>query len=393
MPPDLTQEESKCRDVFRDFVEREVLPFANDWDMREQIPPATIKAAAGAGYLGLTLPAEYGGGASTATIYGLLHEELSRGCSSLRSIVTVHTMVAHAIARWGTRKQKLQFLPELATRAGASPRSVFPKPVPAAMRPASKQRHSPSGGGYILSGVKKWATAGEIADLYLVIARCQGAPAAFLVERESEGLLVRPIRGMFGIRAAMLAEIELTRCHVPAENLLGRIGCGVSHIATTALDLGRFSVATGCVGISQTCLEASSEHSHERSQFGSPLAEMQLIQRLLTGMIVNTRAARLICRDAGRLRDCGHPSSFACTAMAKYFASRVATQSALDALQIHGAKGCTEGSRVTRLVRDSRIMEIIEGSTQILETLIARAAAEESFGRKFEIRKTAAASD
>jgi hypothetical protein len=169
----------------------------------------------------------------------------------------------------------------------------------------------------------------------------------------------------------MLAEIEMKECRIPAENLLGRDGTGLVAVATTALDLGRYSVACGCVGIGRACLDASLEHTATRKQFGALLKEHQLIRRMITDTIVNVKAARLLCRHAGDLKDAGDPNAVMETLVAKYFASTMVTRVAADAVQVHGALGCSGETPVQRYLRDAQVMEIIEGSTQILQINLA----------------------
>jgi hypothetical protein len=225
--------------------------------------------------------------------------------------------------------------------------------------------------GYVLKGRKKWICYGTAAGLFLVFARYGGQPAAFLVERNSPGLAIAPLFGMLGLRGAMLADLHLEECKVPKESLVGAPGFGLSHVASTALDLGRYSVAWGCVGIAQAALEASHSYAAQRRQFGSLIKDHQLVGRLLANMIVGVRAARLMCLEAGRLRDSGDPGAVVQTMAAKYFSSRAAARATRDAVQIHGAKGCSPEYPVARYFRDAKIMEIIEGSDQIQQLALA----------------------
>jgi glutaryl-CoA dehydrogenase (non-decarboxylating) len=287
----------------------------------------------------------------------------------VRSLLTVHDMVAHAIHRWGSRAQREHWLPLLAhgevigalalsePNAGSDAKSIETAAVDV-------------GDAWVLNGRKKWTTFGQIANLFLVLAQADGKPTAFLVERESPGLTVRPLKGILGTRASMLAEITFEECRVPKESLIGRSGFGVSHVIAAALEQGRYSVAWGSVGIGQACLDACRTYAAERQQFGVPIGDHQLIRRMLTEMIANVRAARLLCLRAGWLRDAGDPGAAGEVMLAKYFASTMATRAANDAVQIHGANGCSEDYPVGRYLRDSRVMEIIEGSTQIQQITI-----------------------
>jgi alkylation response protein AidB-like acyl-CoA dehydrogenase len=225
---------------------------------------------------------------------------------------------------------------------------------------------------YVLNGRKKWITFGQIAQLFLVLARCDGKLASFIVPSDSPGFSRRPINGVVGTRASLLAELEFKDCRVPASFLTGRIGFGLSHVVSTALDQGRYSVAWGSVGIAQACLDATLEYTASRHQFGVHLREHQLVQRKLTDMIVETRAARLLCYRAGYLRQIADPDATAETLVAKYFAARAAVRAANDAVQLHGANGLSDEYPVARYLRDAKVMEIIEGSTQIQQITIAK---------------------
>lgn len=366
---ELTTEQRQARAEFRDFAAAEIAPHADAWDRAEAIPRELVDRLRGRGWLGSNLPREHGGRGLDMITYGLLTEEIARGCSSVRSLLTVHDMVAHAVARWGSREQRARWLPLLA-RGEALAALALSEPNAGSDAAAVETTARADGDAWVLDGRKKWTTFGQIADLFLVFARAEGGPAAVLVERETPGLAVRPLRGIVGTRASMLAELFFDGCRVPKGSLVGRPGFGVSHVAATALEQGRYSVAWGSVGIGQACLDACRGYAAERRQFGAPLADHQLIRALLAEMIVNVRAARLLCLRAGWLRDAGDPGAPAETMAAKYFASTMATRAANDAVQIHGANGLTEEFPVARYLRDARVMEVIEGSTQIQQITI-----------------------
>jgi hypothetical protein len=180
-----------------------------------------------------------------------------------------------------------------------------------------------------------------------------------------------PIHGMLGFRASMLAELHLDDCEIPEGNLVGGVGFGFFPVTLSALSVGRYSVAWGCVGLAQACLEACIHYTSTRKQFGVYLREHQLVQQMIADMIVNAKAARLLCYQAGYLMEKGDPSSVMEIMVAKYFASTVASRTASDAVQIHGAVGCSNAHAVQRYLRDAKIMEIIEGTTQIHQIKIA----------------------
>ncbi len=369
---ELTPPQRESQEGFRAFVQAEIQPHADRYDQEERVPLAIIQQMARQGYLGAIIPQEYGGSQMDMITFGLLNEALGRGCSSLRSLLTVHSMVAYAILRWGNNAQRTYWLPRLASgetiaafglsepNVGSDAKSIETVAVP------DQQ-------GYRLQGRKKWMTYGQIANLFLIFARNGQSISAFLLERETPGFSVSPITGLLGTRASMVAELHLYDCQVPTQNLLGGRGFGLASIASSALDIGRYCVAWGSVGIIRACLEDSLRYSDQRQQFGVPLRQHQLIQQMLTEMITNLSAARLLCLQAGYTKEQGDPATVMQTWIAKYFSSIKAMQAANDAVQIHGANGCSSAYSVQRYMRDAKIMEIIEGSTQIQQITIANA--------------------
>jgi hypothetical protein len=282
-------------------------------------------------------------------------------------------MVASTISRWGTEDLQTQWLEKLGqgqaigafalteAEAGSDAREIRTEAIE-------------SGDEFVLTGHKKWITFGQMADLFLVFARSRRGHCAFVLERSTPGLVTSPVHGMLGTRASMMAELRLEQCHVPKQNLVGALGFGLSHIASSALHCGRYSVAWGCVGIGQACLESCLQYAGRRTQSGALLREYQLIQRMITQMVAGVKAARLLCCHAGQLMDAGDPDFIVETSIAKYFACRAAAEIARDAVQIHGANGCSSEYPVERFYRDAKIMEIIEGSNEMQEIAIAQSA-------------------
>ncbi|GAB4190144.1 MAG: acyl-CoA dehydrogenase family protein [Coleofasciculaceae cyanobacterium] len=370
MKIELTTQQNEDRTAFRAFVDEAIAPHANQWDREERTPPELIEKLAHKGYLGALLPKDSGGSGMDMITYGLLSEEIGRGCSSLRSLLTVHSMVAYALLKWGSQSQKADWIPKLAS-GEAIAAFALSEPNVGSDAKSVETTAILSGNSYLLNGQKKWITYGQIADVFLVFAQCDGKPSAFLVEKNSPGLSIEPISGILGVRASMLAQLHFNNCQIPQENLVCRQGFGFSHVASSALDCGRYSVAWGCVGIAQACLESCIQYTSQRKQFGVYLREHQLIRQLITDAIVNIKAARLLCYQAGYLKDIGNPKSIMETSIAKYFASTTATKVTSDAVQIHGGNGCSSDYPVQRYFRDAKIMEIIEGSTQIQQLTIA----------------------
>ncbi|MEP6911792.1 MAG: acyl-CoA dehydrogenase family protein [bacterium] len=369
----LTPQQEASRLSFREFVEGEIAPHAGEFDRTERLPRPLLRKLAEQGYLGACLPQANGGSGMDAVTLGLLSEEIGRGCSSVRSLLTVHHMVTLGISRWGTGEQKDQWLQRLASGEAIA---AFGLSEPNVGSDARRVETSATldGNAYILNGEKKWITAGQVADVFLIFAQSEGNPCAFLVPRNTSGLSINPITGMLGVRASMLAALRLENCRIPRENLVGKVGFGFSHVAASQLEYGRYSVACGCVGLARACLEASVKHSGERLQFGSFLKDHQLVRRMITDMLTNLRAARLLCVHAGQLIEDRSPDAIVETLIAKYFASRMAMRAAGNAVQIHGALGCSDESPVSRYFRDAKIMEIIEGSNEIQQLTIAEYA-------------------
>jgi len=361
---ELVAEQRAFRDEIRAFVLAEIAPHAGRWDREAAVPTGLIARLRERGDLGSNVAREHGGLGRDMITYGLLTEEIGKGCSSVRSLLTVHDMVAHAIQRWGSQAQKERWLPAMA-RGEILGALALSEPEAGSDAKSVQTTAVEADDAWVLDGRKKWTTFGQLAGLFLVLAQAGGKPTAFLVERETPGVTVKPLAGITGTRASMLAEIFLDGCRVPKGNLIGRPGFGLSAVVSAALEHGRYSVAWGSVGVGQACLDASRAYAAGRLQGGGPIAGHQLIRRMLTNMIVEVRAARLLCLRAGWLRDQGDPGASGEIMVAKYYASTMATRAAADAVQIHGANGCSEDYPVERYLRDSRVLEIIEGSTQI----------------------------
>jgi glutaryl-CoA dehydrogenase (non-decarboxylating) len=371
MKIELSPQQKNDQAEFTAFVNREIIPNADQYDRQEYIPPELIQKLAKEKYLAAMLPKEKGGRGIDPITYGLLHEEIGRGCSSVRSLLTAHDMVAHAILRWGSQHQREFWLPKFVSGESIAAFALT-EPNVGSDAKSIETTATLHDDAYILNGRKKWITYGQVANVFLVFAQCEGKPTTFLLERDNPGLVVKPMQGLLGVRASMLAELEIQACGISRENLVGGIGFGLSAVGAAALDLGRYSVAWGCVGIGQACLDACLRYTSERKQFGTYLKEHQLIRQMITNMVANVKAARLLCCQAGYLKNIGEPTATTETLIAKYFASTMVTKVANDAVQIHGANGCGSEYPVQRYLRDAKIMEIIEGSTQIQQIIIAQ---------------------
>lgn len=382
---ELTAEQQLAREQFRKWVDTNIVPVADAYDANECTPPEFIADFAACGYLGGVVSAAYGGADMDDLTWGLLCEEVGRGSASLLSLITVQSMVVKVILKWGTQQQRDTWLPKLASGEIVGALGLTEPNQGSDARSIESAAVLQPDGSYLLNAVKKWISFGASATLFLIFAKVDDKMTAFIVERDMEGFSSEPIRGMLGFRSANIAKLTMEDVIVPAENIVGKPGFGFSHIASTALDHGRYCIGWGCVGLSQAALDASLTYSGERRQFGKALYEHQLIQEMLTEMIVNTKAARLMCYHAAWLKESGEPSMIMETSSMKYFASRIAVSSANYAVQIHGANGCSSDYPVQRYYRDAKIMEIIEGSSQIQQIIIARSGYQQHMVAKREL--------
>jgi alkylation response protein AidB-like acyl-CoA dehydrogenase len=357
----------------RAFVDAHIAPHANGFERAGLIPEELLAAMGTAGLWAPFLPPEAGGMGMDMVTLGEIHEEVGRGCSSVRSLLTVHTMLAWALYRWGSQEQRDQWAGPL-SRGEMLGAFCLTEPDVGSDATGITTTAARSGSGWLLNGTKKWITNGQRADLYLVFARTGGSIAAFLVPRRAPGVWVRPIREILGTRASMLAEVTFTDVTLGGDALVGPSGFAAGMVLTSTLDLGRYSVASGSAGIIQACLEACTDYTTQRKVGGRALRDLQLIQAKVTDMLTDVRAARLLCAEAGRLKDADQ----AATIIAKYFASRAAARHAAAAVQIHGANGCGPDYPVARYYRDAKVMEIIEGSNEIQQITIAAEAYRET---------------
>ncbi len=355
----------------KEFAAKEIRPFAAEFEEQGGIPRELIDKMARKGYLGASFPREWGGLGLDPVYYGLLTEEIGKACASTRGLLTVHTsLVGETLLRWGNREQKERWLRPMAAGKKIACFALTEPDVGTDARNV-QTRCRKEGADYILDGKKKWITCSAIADLLLVIASGEKGITAFMVEREFAGIDIKPMRGLLAGRAAHIAEIELAGVVVPEQNIITKEGSGFSYVVNTALDHGRYSVAWGGIGIAQEALEAMVTYSRERSQFGKKIYTNQLIQGFIGDAVTKVHAGRALCLKAARMRLEGSPDAVMETTIAKYFTSKIAMEIALDAVQVHGGNGCWNKYPVERLFREAKILEIIEGTSQVQQEMIA----------------------
>jgi butyryl-CoA dehydrogenase len=373
----LTDEQRLIAETARDFVDNEVIPRARDSDRAQRFDLELARRLGDMGYLGAPVAEQYGGRGLDYTGYGLIVEEVGRGDSAMRTVVSVQTsLVCGSIERWGSENQKRRWLPRLCAGEAFG---CFGLTEPDAGSDAAslRTRAEKIDGGWRISGQKMWISLGNIAEVALIFAqtdpdkRHRGI-ASFLVPTSSDGFTTQEIHGKLGLRASDTAEISLDAVEVSDDALMGEVGDGFK-VAMSALDSGRYSVASGCVGICEGCVQASVAYSKERKQFGVPLASFQLVQEMIADMIVRRDAARLLVRRAGYLKDAGRPST-AETSIAKLYATESAVECANLAIQVHGGSGYVDDYPVERYLRDARVTTLYEGTSQIQKLIIARDA-------------------
>ncbi|MEU8683646.1 acyl-CoA dehydrogenase family protein [Streptomyces sp. NPDC048611] len=376
MDLELSAEQTAVRQLARDFADREITPYATAWDRAEQVDRGIVKKLGGLGFLGLTVPEEYGGSGGDHLSYVLVTEELGRADSSVRGIVSVSLgLVAKTVAAWGDEEQKRAWLPRL-TSGDAVGCFGLTEPGTGSDAAQLATRAVRDGDDYVIDGTKMFITNGTWADVVLLFARTGGAPghqgiSAFLVPAGSPGLERREIHGKLGLRGQATAELVLDGVRVPASAMLGPEGKGFS-VAMSALAKGRMSVAAGCVGIAQAALDAALGYAGEREQFGKPLGRHQLVQELISDIAVDVDAARLLTWRVADLIDRGEPFATAAS-KAKLFASEAAVRAANNALQVFGGYGYIDEYPVGKLLRDARVMTLYEGTSQIQKLVIGRA--------------------
>ncbi|MER7826373.1 MULTISPECIES: acyl-CoA dehydrogenase family protein [unclassified Streptomyces] len=373
---ELSEEQAAVRRLAREFTEREVVPYAAEWDRAESVDRAIVKKLGGLGFLGLTVPEEYGGSGGDHLSYVLVTEELGRGDSAVRGIVSVSLgLVAKTIAAWGSQEQKRAWLPRLCS-GDALGCFGLTEPGTGSDAGSLTTRAVRAGDAYVLDGSKMFITNGTWADVVLLFARTGDEPghrgvSAFLVPTDTPGLTRREIHGKLGLRGQATAELVLDGVRVPASAMLGPEGKGFS-VAMSALAKGRMSVAAGCVGIAQAALDAAVSYAAQREQFGRPIAHHQLVQELIADISVDVDAARLLTWRVADLIDRGQPFATE-SSTAKLFASEAAVRAASNALQVHGGYGYIDEYPAGKLLRDARVMTLYEGTSQIQKLLIGRA--------------------
>ena len=372
---ELTDEQRLIKETAREFADREIVPRARENDRNERFDTELVEKLAEIGFLGPIISEEYGGRGIDYRTYGLIVEEVGRADSSARTVVSVVTsLVASSIERWGSEEQKREWLPRLCS--GELGCFGLTEPGTGSDAANLSTRATKLNGGWRISGQKMFISLGNYSELALIFAQTDPEKghrgiACFLVPTDSDGFSAQEIHGKLGLRASDTAELALDGVEVPDQAMLGEVGDGFK-IAMTALDSGRFSVAAGCVGICQGCVDSSVAYAKEREQFDRPIASFQLVQEMIADMVVETDAARALVWRAGWLKDTGQPNTTE-TSIAKLYATEAAVRCANTAIQVHGGSGYVDDYPVERYLRDARVTTLYEGTSQIQKLIIGRA--------------------
>jgi butyryl-CoA dehydrogenase len=373
---DLTDEQQLIKRTAREFTDKEIVVQSRENARNHHFDLEIVKKLADQGYLGAIVPPEYGGAGLDYLSYGLVVEEIGRGCSSVRTVVSVQTsLVCSGILRWGTEEQKHSYLPKLCSGEWLG---CFGLTEPDTGSDAANQRTraKKTDGGWVINGAKMWISMGDYAKVAMIFAQTDPALGykglgCFLVDTDQPGFKPQPIEHKMGLHASDTASIALEDVEVADEDLLGTIGDGFK-IAMSSLDSGRYSVAAGCVGICQGCVEESVSYAKEREQFGRPIASFQLVQAMIADMVLKTDASRMLVWRAGFLKDQGRPNTTE-TSIAKLHATEAAVECANTAIQVHGGAGYVDDHPVERYFRDVRVTTLYEGTSQIQKLIIGRA--------------------
>ena len=370
----LSKKEQLFLQMIREFAENEVKPLAAEVDEEEKFPIENVKKLGKLGVMGIPVPVEYGGQGGTNQMYSMAVEELSRVCATTGVIVSAHTSLCIApIMEHGTEEQKKKYVPKLASGEWIG---AFGLTEPNAGTDAAMQQTTAvdAGDKWILNGSKIFITNASEAHVFVVMAmtdKSKGTKgiSAFIVEKGFKGFSIGKKEMKMGIRGSATCELIFENCEVPKENLLGELGKGFK-IAMMTLDGGRIGIASQALGIAQGAIDETVKYTKERKQFGKAIAKFQNTQFQMADLETKVQAARLLVRSASYKKDMHIPYS-ADAAMAKLFAAETAMEVTTKAVQFHGGYGYTREYPVERMMRDAKITEIYEGTSEVQRMVIA----------------------
>jgi butyryl-CoA dehydrogenase len=373
---DLTDEQRLIKQTAREFTDKEIVLQSRENARNHHFDVEMVKKVADQGYLGAIVPQEYGGAGLDYFSYGLVVEEIGRGDSAVRTVISVQTsLVCSGIVKFGTEEQKRKYLPKLCSGEWLGCFGLT-EPDTGSDAANQKTRAKKTDSGWVINGAKMWISMANYAKVALIFAQTDPelghkGVACFIVDTDQPGYTSQTIEHKMGLQASDTGSISLEDVEVSDEDMLGGVGDGFK-IAMSNLDSGRYSVASGCVGICQGCVEASVKYAKEREQFGKPIGSFQLVQAMIADMVLKTEASRLLVWRAGFLKDKGRPNTLE-TSIAKLHATEASLECANMAIQIHGGAGYVDDHPVERYFRDARVTTIYEGTSQIQKLIIGRA--------------------
>ncbi len=370
----LDDEQIAMRDTVARFAHEQIAPFAGEWDDTHYFPRELIKPLADLGLTGITVPEAYGGTDLSRLTAAVIYEALAGADLSVVVWLAVHNMVAGMIARFGTDEQRARYLPPMARGEWLGAFCLSESGAgsdPASMRATARRE----GDWFVLNGSKLWVTSGNVASVYVVMARSGEAPGAkgissFLVEAGTPGVAAGKVERKMGLNASPTTEVIFADCRIPASSRLGAEGQGLK-IALTALDGGRVNVAAGATGVAQAALDIATAYARDRRQFGQPIGEFQGVGFMLADMAIQIEAGRLLAYHAAALLDeRGQATREA--AIAKCFCADMAQTATTNAIQVLGGAGYTKEWPLERMMRGVKVAQIFEGTNQIQRLVIAR---------------------
>jgi len=372
---ELSEELLALQDVARRFAAEHIAPHARTWDREADIPRGVVAKLAELGFMGIFIPTEYGGCGLGNLAPTVIMEEIARHCGATALMLDAHNALCSAhLIRAANKEQQARYLPRLASGEALGSWALS-EPGCGSDAAALTTTAVLDGGAWVLNGAKQWVTNGHYAGVYVIMAKTtrDGGPkgiSAFIVERGTPGLIIGPKEDKMGMRASDTVGVTLDELRIPKENLCGRLNEGFVD-AMKALERGRITIAAMSVGLARGAMEESLSYAQQRTAFGKPIFEHQSIQFMLADMATEIDAGRLLTRQAAALSDSGKPGNIEAS-IAKLFASEMATRACLAAIQIHGGNGYTKDVPVERYMRDAKLCEIGEGSSQIQRIIIAR---------------------
>jgi acyl-CoA dehydrogenase len=371
----LTDDQEMFRKMISDIAKKEFSERAKEIDKTHRFPHENVEILRDCGFMGLTIPEEWGGAGMDYTCYSIAVEEISKICASTGTIFSAHlSLCTVPIEHFGNDEQKEKFLRPLATgvKLGAF---ALSEPGNGSDAAGMHTHAVEEGDFYVLNGSKAWISNGAVADTYLVLAQTNyelkhKGVTAFIIEKGAEGMSFGKPEDKLGIRASSTTQIHFDNCKVPKSQILGKIGDGFK-IAMMTLDVGRIGMASQAIGIAKAAFEDSIKYAQQREAFGQKISEFQAIQFKLADMMVDIEAARLLTYQAISKHDRGEKFTRE-SASAKLFASETAMKHTVEAVQIHGGYGYTTEYNVERYMRDAKITEIYEGTSEIQRIVIAK---------------------